>query len=232
MPPLIGQGPEQKFFQLTKAGPSLERRDVENIQFDVKNCKIVDISEVRENTWNPKKVKGKGYQEVYNSVKNRGLIYPIMVRTNPSTLGQYEILDGAHRYNACKDLGYQKVLVYDFGEMEDEKAKSYTIYFETGVRADKRMFESLLIELKDQIDLPYSVDFIDGLELNDFSEEEPVREKKKDFVPDYCFNDLTQDEFDWIAEEMDLICEALQIRKEKDALIEIIRYYKANALDK
>ena len=62
------------------------------IKFDQKNLHIVDISEVRENTWNPKKVKGKGYKEVVTSIQNRGLLQPIMVRTNPNEKSTYEIL--------------------------------------------------------------------------------------------------------------------------------------------
>lgn len=194
------------------------------IKFDQKNLHIVDISEVRENTWNPKKVKGKGYKEVVTSIQNRGLLQPIMVRTNPNEKSTYEILDGCHRYNACKDLGYQKILIYDFGEMSDEMAQSYTIYWEMGVKPDRKMFNDLLIELKDQIDLPYSVDFIETLELSDDVNPSPIRDEQ--IVPNYCFTGLTQEDFEYISENIDQIASELGILKEKDVLIELIQRYQ------
>lgn len=194
------------------------------IKFDQKNLHIVDINEVRENTWNPKKVKGKGYKEVITSIKNRGLLQPIMVRTNPNDQSTYEILDGCHRYNACKELGYSKILIYDFGEMSDEMAKSYTIYWEMGVRPDKQMFNDLLIELKDQIDLPYSVDFIENLELNETVTPSPNLDEP--MVPNYCFTGLSQEDFEYISENIDMIASELGILKEKDVLIELIQRYQ------
>lgn len=194
------------------------------IKFDQKNLHIVDINEVRENTWNPKKVKGKGYKEVITSIKNRGLLQPIMVRTNPNDQSTYEILDGCHRYNACKELGYSKILIYDFGEMSDEMAKSYTIYWEMGVRPDKQMFNDLLIELKDQIDLPYSIDFIENLELNETVTPSPNLDEP--MVPNYCFTGLSQEDFEYISENIDMIASELGILKEKDVLIELIQRYQ------
>lgn len=194
------------------------------IKFDQKNLHIVDINEVRENTWNPKKVKGKGYKEVIASIKNRGLLQPIMVRTNPNDQSTYEILDGCHRFNACKELGYSKILIYDFGEMSDEMAKSYTIYWEMGVRPDKQMFNDLLIELKDQIDLPYSVDFIENLELNETTSPSPNLDEP--IVPNYCFTGLSQEDFEYISENIDMIASELGILKEKDVLIELIQRYQ------
>ena len=200
---------------------------MDNIQFDLDKCQIVDISEVRENTWNPKKVKGKGYKEVVQSIKNRGLFYPIMVRENPNETSTYEILDGAHRFNACRDLGYDKILIYNFGPMDEAKAKSYTIYFETHVDINKSMFEDLLIELKDQIDLPYSIDFIENLEFKeDKTDIPPESHDRVDYVPDYCFAGLTQDEFDFISDSIDKIMETEMIGTEKEVLLKLIRNYQ------
>lgn len=147
-----------------------------------------------------------------------------MVRTNPNDQSTYEILDGCHRFNACKELGYSKILIYDFGEMSDEMAKSYTIYWEMGVRPDKQMFNDLLIELKDQIDLPYSVDFIENLELNETTSPSPNLDEP--IVPNYCFTGLSQEDFEYISENIDMIASELGILKEKDVLIELIQRYQ------
>lgn len=203
----------------------------EQITFKQENLRIVDINEVRESTWNPKKKKGKGYKEVLKSIENRGLVAPIMVRTNPDENTKYEVLDGHQRFNACKDLGYDKILIYDFGVIDDDTAKSYTIYLETGVRPDKKMFNDLLIELKDKIDLPYSIEFIDNIEL----QEDVVPshyDDEEDMVPNYCFAGLTQEDFEYISENIDLIATNEGILKEKDVLLYLIGEYRKKLLEK
>lgn len=203
----------------------------ELITFKQENIKIVNIDEVRESTWNPKKKKGKGYKEVLKSVENRGLVAPIMVRTNPDATTKYEVLDGHQRYNACRDLGYTQILIYDFGELDDETAKSYTIYLETGVKPDKKMFNELLIELKDKIDLPYSIEFIDSLELEE--DASPISyNDEEDTVPNYCFTGLSQEDFEYISENIDLIATNEGIMKEKDVLLYLIGEYRKKLLEK
>lgn len=202
----------------------------DKITFKQENLKIVDISEVRESTWNPKKKRGKGYKEVLKSIENRGLVAPIMVRTNPDGESRYEVLDGHQRFNACKDLNYSQILVYDFGELDDDTAKSYTIYLEMGVKPDKKMFDDLLIELKDKIDLPYSIEFIENLELQE--EVAPAHyDDDEDIVPNYCFTGLTQEDFEYISENIDLIATNEGILKEKDVLLYLIGEYRKKLLE-
>ena len=195
------------------------------IKFEKENVLIEDINNIRLNDWNPKKKKGKGYKEVFNSIKNRGLLQPIMVRENPDENTKYEVIDGYQRYTACKELGYDKILIYNFGQLDDATAKSYTVYFETGVKPDKKLFNDLLIELKDQIDLPYSIEFLDSLELGEeleFTPEEPNEE----YVPNYSFTNLTQDEFEFISENIEAITQELELKNEKDTLITLINEHK------
>ena len=45
-------------------------------------------------------------QELANSIRQKGLLQPILVRTKD---GFYEIVAGSRRYEACKTLHYKKI---------------------------------------------------------------------------------------------------------------------------
>ena len=49
------------------------------------------------------------FQELVDSIRDNGLIYPIIVRPSSSDDDKYEILSGHRRYSACKELGMDEV---------------------------------------------------------------------------------------------------------------------------
>lgn len=133
------------------------------ITFDKAKLKIVKISEVRPNDWNPKKKDTEEYQKVKLSIEENGLRIPIIVRENKG----YEIIDGEQRYTACKDLGYTDLIIYNEGEMLDEKAKALTIWYQQQVPFDKILEAGLVLEIG-ELPLPYTD--IEIQEMKDIAE--------------------------------------------------------------
>ena len=96
--------------------------------------KIVDITKVKPNTWNPKdtieenKEVKRIYEDIKEQIRKKGLFEAITVRN----LGQgsrksWEILDGYHRWRACKELGFEEIRVNDLGKIDDKLARAITV---------------------------------------------------------------------------------------------------------
>jgi ParB family transcriptional regulator, chromosome partitioning protein len=56
--------------------------------------------------------------DLSNSIKQKGLLQPIIVRTKPE---YFEIVAGNRRYNACKSLGWRKIACHVV-ELDDKEA--------------------------------------------------------------------------------------------------------------
>ncbi|MBQ9160951.1 MAG: ParB-like nuclease domain-containing protein [Methanobrevibacter sp.] len=138
---------------------------------DVKeHTHIVDINRVCFNTWNPKIKRTSEFEKVKDSIRMNGQMMPIIVRSIDNRDYDYEVLDGEQRLTAMLDLGFNEVWITDLGTISDEEAKSKTIWAEMAVPFDKDKLGALLIELKDQIELPYSdeeIEVMAGIEFDD-----------------------------------------------------------------
>ena len=91
---------------------------------------IVNINKVIPNTWNPKEgieestENKKKYEEIKEEIRKKGLFEAITVRE----LGdKYEILDGYHRWLACKELGFNKIRINNLGKIDDKLARAITV---------------------------------------------------------------------------------------------------------
>lgn len=91
---------------------------------------IVDINKVRPNTWNPKEgieestENKKHYEEIREEIRKKGLFEAITVR---EVGGEYEILDGYHRWTACKELGFTEIRINNLGKVDDKLARAITL---------------------------------------------------------------------------------------------------------
>lgn len=123
-------------------------------EFDPKNIKCVDIEEVSPNNWNPKDLDSPEYQKIIRSIEKNGYASPVLVREKD---GAYQIIDGENRYRAAYELGYEKIYVYDAGEISDEDAKAMTIWMQTQVPFKKELLAPLAMELNSlNMELPFS----------------------------------------------------------------------------
>jgi hypothetical protein len=155
------------------------------IKFDENQLKIINIDEVRPNTWNPKDKDTKEYQIIKQSLNKKGLRLPVVVRENNG----YEIIDGEQRWTAWKELGHKTILIYNEGKISDQEAKELTIWYEQKVPFNEidlaKLVTEMNLEYKD-LELPYTKLELDEMkELTDFDwdkyEDNYEEEQEKDF---------------------------------------------------
>jgi len=116
---------------------------MEQITFDIKKLAVVDIDLIRPNPWNPKDRDTDEYKQVKRSIELYGQRIPIIVRENNG----YELIDGEQRWRACKELGFKKVIVYNEGTFDDQKAKELTLWYEVHVKFNEALLSKMVTDL-------------------------------------------------------------------------------------
>jgi len=82
---------------------------VEALENDI-NVRYVSLAEIRENSLQPReKFDDDSLNELMNSIKEKGILQPILVRKKDD--GFYEIVAGERRFRAAKKLNFEKVPV-------------------------------------------------------------------------------------------------------------------------
>jgi ParB/RepB/Spo0J family partition protein len=125
------------------------------IKFNPEKLIVVEVKDVRPNTWNPKDSDTKEYQVVKESLEKKGFRLPIVVRENNG----YEIIDGEQRWTAWKELGNDKVLIYNEGKVSDQEARELTIWYEQRVPFNEIDLAQLVKEMSvnyENLELPFS----------------------------------------------------------------------------
>src|SRR5216683_2006633 len=68
------------------------------------------IKDVRPNPFQPRKtVDPAALEELVSSIKQAGLLQPIVVRKAPGGNGSYELIAGERRLRACQQLGWERI---------------------------------------------------------------------------------------------------------------------------
>jgi len=130
-----------------------------NIQLDFTKLSVVAIDQVRANTWNPKDKDTKEFADIKASIKENGLRGFIVVRENPIENSLYEIIDGEQRWRACKEEGFDKVVIYNEGKVEDKKAQELTLWWQVQVQFNELSLAKLITKMVadfGEIHTPYS----------------------------------------------------------------------------
>ena len=128
--------------------------------FDPTRVEIVDIDKVRPNGWNPKLKDTAEYHKVVESIQVNGFKLPIMVR---EVEDGYEICDGEQRWTAAKELGFEKVYIYNLGNIPEEEAQGITIWMEENVPMSDLLLAPLVVELNDLgMQMPYDEGEVDN----------------------------------------------------------------------
>ena len=86
--------------------------------------KKIDIKLISENEYNPNELVGDLYEHLKHEVERVGFLQPVLVRKLAEN--KYEIVDGAHRYRALKELGKTEVPCI-VTEMDEKEAKVQVI---------------------------------------------------------------------------------------------------------
>lgn len=116
---------------------------------------IVNIESVKPNTWNPKESiednaeNKQRYEEIKTEIEKKGLFEAITVRE--LSKDNYEILDGFHRWKACKELDFKEIRINNLGTISDKLARAITVIKEQKkVPIDELMVASIIGEMVKQ----------------------------------------------------------------------------------
>ena len=91
------------------------------------NTNKVSIKDISRNKLQPRKYFDKdSLQELTNSIKNQGVIQPIVVRPDKSSEGKYEIVAGERRWLASQNAGLHEVPVVILN-IDDVKSLEFAI---------------------------------------------------------------------------------------------------------
>lgn len=109
---------------MKKSNKQKAREVVEHVSFGGKDVAMIPISKIRRNSWNPNRMDPEMLEKLKGSITEYGLSIPVIVR---SVTSGWEIVDGEHRFETCKALGHKEVMCVDLGNIDDQKAKKFTI---------------------------------------------------------------------------------------------------------
>ena len=91
------------------------------------NTNKIPIKDISRNKFQPRKFFDKeNLQELSNSIKEQGVIQPIVVRPNKSEEGKYEIIAGERRWLASQNAGLHEVPVVIL-DVDDVKSLEFAI---------------------------------------------------------------------------------------------------------
>lgn len=85
-----------------------------------KSRRLVPIDDVQPNPWNYNEQTPEMFEKQKLSIKHQGMMEPILCRREGD---KFLIVDGYHRWLACKELEFEKVFVVFLEDMTDEDLK-------------------------------------------------------------------------------------------------------------
>jgi hypothetical protein len=181
-------------------------------------------TKLHPNPWNPNHMKPRQQTAVEESIKSYGQVLELLVRPHPELEGEYQIIDGEHRFNVLPDTVYCNVI---YG-LPDAEAKKLTIVMnETRGAADKIELAQLLAELSTELDdlsnaLPWDDGELDELvkladvdwdSFTDAFEEDDQEPTGEDPTDDFVRLSVAVPR-----EAMDIVNQAKDLVKEQEAL--------------
>jgi len=91
------------------------------------NITKLPINDVKGNRLQPRKVFNKeSFEELTNSIKENGVIQPIIVRSDKSSADKFEIIAGERRWLASQNAGLQEIPAVIL-DVDDEKSLEFAI---------------------------------------------------------------------------------------------------------
>jgi len=128
---------------------------------------LIDKSLLHPNPWNPNRTSERVQDAIKESVTEYGQVLELLVRPHPKIDGEYQILDGEHRYSVLPENVYCNVI----HDVPDSHARKLTVILnETRGEADRIALSQLLAEVSQELDpeellkaLPYNADELNEL---------------------------------------------------------------------
>ena len=91
------------------------------------NTNKISIKDITRNKFQPRKYfDNESLEELTNSIKKQGIIQPIVVRPDKSSVGKYEIIAGERRWLASQNAGLHEVPVVILN-VDDVKSLEFSI---------------------------------------------------------------------------------------------------------
>lgn len=69
--------------------------------------KQIPLTKLIPHPANPNKMSKQNFAKLVTHIKSSGIYEPLIVRAHPSKKGYFQIINGQHRYEALKQLGYK-----------------------------------------------------------------------------------------------------------------------------
>ena len=105
-------------------------RGLSSLIGDTKSSSVknkISISEIVRGKFQPRKIFSKeGLEELSNSIRERGVVQPIIVRKSKEFVGKYEIVAGERRWLASQNAGLNEIPAVVI-EADDIKALEFAI---------------------------------------------------------------------------------------------------------
>ncbi len=105
-------------------------RGLSSLIGDTKSSSVknkISISEIVRGKFQPRKIFSKeGLEELSNSIRERGVVQPIIVRMSKEFVGKYEIVAGERRWLASQNAGLNEIPAVVI-EADDIKALEFAI---------------------------------------------------------------------------------------------------------
>ena len=92
----------------------------------ISQVELVDVDLLKPNEYNPNEMSKQQFQSLVDDLKENGFVgQPIVVNDS------HVIIDGQHRWEAAKFLGYEKVPVVFFNPADEDHQKMLTVGWNT-----------------------------------------------------------------------------------------------------
>lgn len=121
------------------------------------------------NPWNYNTQDERERRAARESIATYGFIDPVTVRPHPDLPGQYQIIDGEHRWMGAIDLGLEAIPLTVLDPCPDVVAKKLTVVLnEIKGSPDRQLLGALLADLQNEGDdltnaLPFTTVDVEGL---------------------------------------------------------------------
>ena len=122
--------PLKKLGELAQVHLSKDQRGISSLIGDTKNTSVknkISISEIVRGKYQPRKIFNKeSLEELSNSIRERGVVQPIIVRKSKEFNNKYEIVAGERRWLASQNAGLNDIPAVII-EADDIKALEFAI---------------------------------------------------------------------------------------------------------
>lgn len=154
-------------------------------------CEI-PIDKLVKAHWNYKENNQELAEKLANNIKRNGQIENIIVRELET--GFYEVVNGNHRLDVLKELGFESVHSFNLGKISDASAQRIAIETnETKFASNISKLENILLEISNEFDfsdisltMPFSEEYLSGIidkediDIDSFFSEEKTDAEQKD----------------------------------------------------